>query len=92
MSPLAQAGCDLRSAAATTSPLMPAKSPATATLAGGAVDDRDHLLEELADTSEVMSALTAHHGIQWQEVVDDAREKAQRRGRLGTGAWLHGSS
>jgi predicted house-cleaning noncanonical NTP pyrophosphatase (MazG superfamily) len=52
------------------------------------VDDRDALVEELADVSEVMMALMALHGIEQQEVIDAAQEKVSRRGRFETGAWL----
>jgi predicted house-cleaning noncanonical NTP pyrophosphatase (MazG superfamily) len=65
-----------------------AKLQEEAAEAAGAIDDRDHLLEELADTYEVISALMAHHGIQWRHVVEEAEMKAERRGRFETGAWL----
>ena len=31
------------------------------------------MVEELADLSEVMLALMGWHGIEWQDVVDEAR-------------------
>jgi hypothetical protein len=36
-------------------------------------DDREHLLKDLADIYAVMVALTAVHGIEWHDVVDQAR-------------------
>ena len=51
-------------------------------------ENRDALGEELADVTEVISALMALHGIDHQEVIDAAHEKAARRGQFETGAWL----
>ena len=53
-----------------------------------AIGDRASLVDELADLTEVMSALMTTQGIQQQEVLDAAERKASRRGRYETGAWL----
>lgn len=53
-----------------------------------AVHSREALVEELADLTEVMSALMALHGIDQREVAEAAQQKASRRGRFETGAWL----
>jgi predicted house-cleaning noncanonical NTP pyrophosphatase (MazG superfamily) len=52
------------------------------------VDRRERLIEELADLTEVMSALMALQGIDQREVAEAAQHKAPRRGRFDTGAWL----
>lgn len=56
--------------------------------AAGAVDDRDALVEELADVTEVMAALMALRGIGQQEVFHAAMVKASACGRFETGAWM----
>lgn len=56
--------------------------------AAGAVDDRDALVEELADVTEVMAAQMALRGIGQQEVFHAAMVKASARGRFETGAWM----
>jgi predicted house-cleaning noncanonical NTP pyrophosphatase (MazG superfamily) len=56
--------------------------------AAEAVGNRQALVEELADLTEVMSALTALLGIDQQEVLDAAEEKALRRGVFEAGAWI----
>lgn len=53
-----------------------------------ALGNRQALVEELADLTEVMSALTASLGIGQQEILDAAAEKALRRGVFETGAWV----
>jgi predicted house-cleaning noncanonical NTP pyrophosphatase (MazG superfamily) len=53
-----------------------------------ALDSRENLIEELADLTEVMSALMAIRGIDQRDVVEAARVKAMRRGRFESGAWL----
>jgi predicted house-cleaning noncanonical NTP pyrophosphatase (MazG superfamily) len=53
-----------------------------------ALGNRQALVEELADLTEVMSALTASLGIEQQEILDAAEEKALRRGVFETGAWV----
>ena len=50
--------------------------------------ERDALVEELADVTEVMSALMARREISEQEVLDAARAKAIRRGRFELGVCL----
>jgi predicted house-cleaning noncanonical NTP pyrophosphatase (MazG superfamily) len=56
--------------------------------ATAAIGDRDSLVEELADVTEVMSALMALNGIGQQEVTDAALQKTSARGGFETGAWL----
>ncbi|GAB3227063.1 nucleoside triphosphate pyrophosphohydrolase [Mycolicibacterium hippocampi] len=56
--------------------------------AAGAVADRNALVDELADVTEVISALMSLHDIAQQEVIDAAARKAASRGRFDTGAWL----
>ena len=53
-----------------------------------AVGDRQALIEELADLTEVMSALTALFDIDKQEVLNAAREKVSKRGGFDTAAWI----
>jgi predicted house-cleaning noncanonical NTP pyrophosphatase (MazG superfamily) len=60
--------------------------------AAEAVGNRRALVEELADLTEVMSALTALRGIDRQEILDTAQQKASQRGSFQTGAWIGASS
>ena len=53
-----------------------------------ALDDREALIDELADVTEVISALKAIRGISDRDVADAAAAKAELRGRFDTGAWL----
>jgi predicted house-cleaning noncanonical NTP pyrophosphatase (MazG superfamily) len=53
-----------------------------------AADYRESLIEELADLTEVMSALMALRGIEQYEVLDAAEKKAALHGRFTTGTWL----
>ena len=56
--------------------------------AAEALDSREKLIEELADLTEVMSALMAIRGIPEHDVVAAARAKALQRGRFESGTWL----
>ncbi len=58
--------------------------------AAEAVGSRDHLIEELADVREVMSALMAVRGITDQDVTVAAAAKALNRGGFEDGVWLVG--
>ena len=49
--------------------------------AAEALDSREKLIEELADPTEVMSALMAIRGISEHDVVAAAQAKALQRGR-----------
>lgn len=53
-----------------------------------AVDDREKLIEELADVTEVISALMERQGISDHDVVEAAQVKVQQRGRFDRGASL----
>ncbi|MFN8031882.1 MAG: nucleoside triphosphate pyrophosphohydrolase [Mycobacterium sp.] len=59
--------------------------------AADVVDDREKLVGELADLTEVMSALMKLRGIDDSEVVQAAKLKATQRGRFESGVWLVGS-
>jgi phosphoribosyl-ATP pyrophosphohydrolase len=56
--------------------------------AAEAVEQCEALIEEMADLTEVMSALMAFHGIDPRDVAEAAQQKASRHGRFETGAWL----
>jgi predicted house-cleaning noncanonical NTP pyrophosphatase (MazG superfamily) len=56
--------------------------------AADALDSREKLIEELADITEVMSALMAIRGIPEHDVVAAAQAKALQRGRFESGTWL----
>ncbi|OBB19699.1 hypothetical protein A5761_00700 [Mycolicibacterium setense] len=52
------------------------------------VNDRDRLIDELADVTEVLSALLKCHGIKEQEIADATAAKTRQRGGFGSGTWL----
>ncbi|MFN3002979.1 MazG nucleotide pyrophosphohydrolase domain-containing protein [Mycolicibacterium wolinskyi] len=52
------------------------------------VNDRNRLIDELADVTEVLSTLLKCHGIEEQEVADAAAAKTRQRGGFGSGTWL----
>lgn len=52
------------------------------------VTNRDDLIEDLADLTEVIAAVMKIRGIDGREVADAAAAKAGTRGRFETGAWL----
>lgn len=52
------------------------------------IGDRGRLIEELADVTEVLSALMKSRGICEQEIADAARVKATERGAFAAGMWL----
>ncbi len=54
--------------------------------AAEAIGNRQPLVEELADLTEVMSALTTLLGIDHQEILNAARQKIWERGGFETGA------
>ncbi|MFW3122964.1 hypothetical protein MMAG44476_34811 [Mycolicibacterium mageritense DSM 44476 = CIP 104973] len=56
--------------------------------AAGVVTDRERLIDELADISDVLSALLKSRGIDEQEVADAARAKALERGAFESGTWV----
>ncbi|OBA99627.1 hypothetical protein A5668_27895 [Mycolicibacterium fortuitum] len=56
--------------------------------AAAALTNRDELIEELADLSEVIAVVMKVRGIDEREVTDAAAAKAGLRGRFETGAWL----
>jgi predicted house-cleaning noncanonical NTP pyrophosphatase (MazG superfamily) len=56
--------------------------------AAEAVGNRYALIEELADLTEVISALTALLGIDPEEIDRAAQRKAQERGGFDSGAWV----
>ena len=56
--------------------------------AAEAVDSREHLVEELADLREVMTALMAAKEITDEEVAKATRDKMKLRGAFTKGAWL----
>lgn len=58
--------------------------------AAEAVDQKERLVEELADVTEVMSALMRLFGIHDDDVADAAKVKALQRGRFETGAFWSG--
>ena len=58
--------------------------------AAEAIGSRDHLIEELADVREVMSALMATQGITDQDVAVAAAAKALNPGAFEDGVWLAG--
>lgn len=53
-----------------------------------AINDRESLLDELADLREVMLAMMTLRGIQPREVLEAAERKTALRGRFADGAWL----
>jgi predicted house-cleaning noncanonical NTP pyrophosphatase (MazG superfamily) len=53
-----------------------------------AVGNRQALVEELADVTEVISALTALLAIDRQEILEAARQKASVRGGFEAGIWI----
>jgi predicted house-cleaning noncanonical NTP pyrophosphatase (MazG superfamily) len=53
-----------------------------------AVGSREHLIEELADLRQVISALMTVCGISDQEVTGVAVAKAEELGAFDSGAWL----
>lgn len=56
--------------------------------AAGVVTDRERLIDELADVTDVLSALLKSRGIDEKEVADAARAKALERGAFASGTWL----
>ncbi|ODQ94441.1 nucleoside triphosphate pyrophosphohydrolase [Mycolicibacterium holsaticum] len=54
----------------------------------GAVNEREKLIEELADVTEVVTALMALRGISESDVAAIATAKAHQRGRFDHGTWL----